>query len=99
MVTTPLHIEYESLGDPAHPAIVLIMGLGMQLLGWPDGFCQGLVAQGYRVIRFDNRDCGLSGRALGKKRANLLLAMAASAPGFSVRTPIRWKIWPAIPLA
>ncbi len=87
MNTAPLHIEYESLGDPAHPAIVLIMGLGMQLMAWPDAFCQALVARGYRVIRFDNRDCGLSGRAPGKKRANLLLAMAASALGLPVRTP------------
>ncbi|MEI8162548.1 MAG: alpha/beta hydrolase [Betaproteobacteria bacterium] len=81
------HIEYESLGDPAHPAIVLIMGLGMQLTGWPDSFCHGLVARGYRVVRFDNRDCGLSGRMPGKKRANLLLAMAAAALGLPVRTP------------
>jgi len=89
MVTTSLglHIEYESLGDPQQPAIVLIMGLGMQLTGWPDGFCHGLVARGYRVLRFDNRDCGLSGRAPGKKRANLLLAMAAAALGLPVRTP------------
>ena len=87
MNTAPLHIEYESLGDPARPAIVLIMGLGMQLTGWPDSFCQALVARGYRVIRFDNRDCGLSGRVPVKKRANLLLAMAAAALGLPVRTP------------
>ena len=87
MTGAPLHIEYESLGDPSRPAIVLIMGLGMQLMAWPDDFCQELVARGYRVIRFDNRDCGLSGRAPGKKRANLLLAMAASALGLPVRTP------------
>lgn len=82
-----MHIEYESLGDPTHPAIVLVMGLGMQLTGWPDDFCQGLVARGYRVVRLDNRDCGLSGRAPGKKRGNLLLAMAAAALGLPVRTP------------
>jgi proline iminopeptidase len=87
MTAVPLHIEYESLGDPQHPAVVLIMGLGMQLMAWPDLFCQQLVARGYRVLRFDNRDCGLSGRAPGKKRANLLLAMAASALGLPVRTP------------
>ena len=87
MTTAPLHIEYESLGDPRHPAIVLIMGLGMQLMAWPDVFCQELVARGYRVLRFDNRDCGLSGRAAGKKRANLMLAMAASALGLPVRAP------------
>lgn len=86
-MAAPLHIEYESLGDPSHPAIVLIMGLGMQLTAWPDSFCHALVAHGYRVIRFDNRDCGLSGHAPGKKRGNLLLAMAASALGLPVRTP------------
>ena len=85
--TAPLHIECESLGDPAKPAIVLIMGLGMQLTGWPDAFCQALVARGYRVIRFDNRDCGLSARVTGKKRANLALAMAAAALRLPVRTP------------
>jgi len=57
------HIEYESLGDPRLPAILLVMGLGMQLTGWPDDFCRGLAARGYRVVRFDNRDCGLSGSA------------------------------------
>mgnify|MGYP000880671887 FL=1 len=82
-----MHIEYESLGDPARPAIVLIMGLGMQLTSWPDEFCQRLVARGYRVVRFDNRDCGLSGRAPGKRRGNLMLAMAAAALGLPVKTP------------
>ena len=62
------HIEHESLGDPSHPAIVLIMGLGMQLVAWPDSFCNALVARGFRVIRFDNRDVGLSGRTPGRKR-------------------------------
>lgn len=82
-----LHIEYESLGDPSRPVILLIMGLGMQLIDWPDDLCQGLVARGYRVVRFDNRDCGLSGRMSGTRRVNLLLAMAAAALGLPVRTP------------
>ncbi len=60
-------IEYEALGEQSAPPVLLIMGLGMQLIAWPDTFCQGLVSAGYRVIRFDNRDCGLSTRldALG----------------------------------
>ncbi len=81
------HIEYESLGDPSHPAIVLIMGLGMQLVAWPDSFCKALVARGFRVIRFDNRDVGLSGRTPGRKRPNLMLAMAAAALHLPVRSP------------
>jgi pimeloyl-ACP methyl ester carboxylesterase len=55
-----LTIEFEAHGDPDDEAILLIMGLGTQLLGWPLGFVERLVAQGFRVIRFDNRDIGLS---------------------------------------
>lgn len=53
-------IEYEVLGEPSRPAMLLIMGLGAQLIHWPDAFCLGLVAQGFHVVRFDNRDSGLS---------------------------------------
>ena len=52
--------EYESLGDPAHPAIVLVMGLGANMRLWPLALCDSLVAAGFRVIRFDNRDAGRS---------------------------------------
>ena len=55
-------IEYEEMGPPGAPIILLIMGLGMQLIAWPEPFCEGLVARGFRVIRFDNRDIGLSTR-------------------------------------
>lgn len=55
-----LQIEVESFGSAADPAVLLIMGLGMQLTAWPDPFCQALAAAGYRVVRFDNRDIGLS---------------------------------------
>ena len=57
------------LGDPADPPVLLIMGVGAQLPMWPDGFCDQLVKQGYRVIRFDHRDTGLSTKMRGK-RAN-----------------------------
>ncbi len=53
-------LEYESFGDENTEAILLIMGLGTQLTGWPETLCEGLAARGYRVIRFDNRDIGLS---------------------------------------
>ncbi|MGE0668797.1 MAG: alpha/beta hydrolase [Sphingomonadales bacterium] len=55
-----LSIEYDERGDPDHPAMLLIMGLGAQMLLWPDMFCDMLAEQGFRVIRFDNRDIGLS---------------------------------------
>src|SRR5262249_37837112 len=55
-----LSLEHEALGSPGDPAILLIMGLGVQMILWPDELCQMLVARGFRVIRFDNRDIGLS---------------------------------------
>jgi pimeloyl-ACP methyl ester carboxylesterase len=55
-----IELEYESLGGPDDPPLVLIMGLGAQLIDWPDEFCDQLAGQGFRVIRFDNRDAGLS---------------------------------------
>ena len=61
-----LQLEYETLGDPAAPPVLLIMGLGAQLIRWPDSFCQGLVDGGYYVIRYDNRDIGLSSKLSGR---------------------------------
>jgi len=55
-----IQIEYESLGSAADPAVVLVMGLGAQLTRWPLPLCEKLAARGYRVLRFDNRDIGLS---------------------------------------
>lgn len=57
-----LQIEYESFGDESAPTILLIMGLGAQLTRWNIELCEALVARGYRVIRFDNRDCGRSSK-------------------------------------
>ena len=53
-------IEYLIEGDSSDPALLLVMGLGGQLIAWPQGFVDGLRERGYFVIRFDNRDCGLS---------------------------------------
>lgn len=55
-----LKLYYEDMGDPDDPPVLLIMGLGAQLLLWRTGFCEKLVGQGLRVIRYDNRDVGLS---------------------------------------
>jgi len=56
-----LHLEAESHGKPSDPAVILIMGLGLQLIFWPEELIQALTGAGFRVIVFDNRDCGLSG--------------------------------------
>jgi pimeloyl-ACP methyl ester carboxylesterase len=55
-----LEIAFETFGVQRDPALVLIMGLGTQMLAWPDEFCATLAATGRYVVRFDNRDCGLS---------------------------------------
>ena len=55
-----IELAYEDMGDVLHPTILLIMGLSAQLTLWPLGFCEQLVKAGYRVVRFDNRDIGLS---------------------------------------
>ena len=60
-------IFYEDLGDPVDPPVLLIMGVGAQLPMWPDGFCARLIEQGYRVIRFDHRDTGLSTKLDGQR--------------------------------
>ena len=64
MLTIKTHsgitIHYQDTGNKTAPVIILIMGLGAQLTVWPDELYLGLVAKGFRVIRFDNRDAGLS---------------------------------------
>jgi pimeloyl-ACP methyl ester carboxylesterase len=55
-----IRLCHESLGDPADPTVLLIMGLGTQMIAWHDDFCGELVGRGLRVVRFDNRDCGRS---------------------------------------
>jgi pimeloyl-ACP methyl ester carboxylesterase len=59
-VANGIEIEYESFGSPTNPAMLLVMGLGMQLTGWDPELCALLAKQGFHVIRFDNRDIGLS---------------------------------------
>jgi pimeloyl-ACP methyl ester carboxylesterase len=55
-----IEIAYETFGRPNDVPILLIMGLATQMIGWPDDFCRGLAERGHFVIRFDNRDIGLS---------------------------------------
>jgi pimeloyl-ACP methyl ester carboxylesterase len=62
-----LEIHYEDMGNPGNPAVLLVMGLGAQLLFWREEFCEKLVDQGLRVIRYDNRDVGLSSKFDGQR--------------------------------
>src|ERR1035438_7795108 len=55
-----IDIAYQRLGNPDAPVVLLIMGIAAQSINWPYGFCHALVEGGLQVIRFDNRDSGLS---------------------------------------
>ncbi|QKW24772.1 alpha/beta hydrolase [Streptomyces seoulensis] len=59
-VSPGVSIAYESFGDPGDPPVLLVMGFGAQLLAWHEDFCRALADRGRYVIRYDNRDCGLS---------------------------------------
>ncbi|OBI81904.1 alpha/beta fold hydrolase [Mycobacterium sp. E740] len=86
-----LEIHYEDMGDPNDPAVLLIMGLGAQLLLWRKDFCEKLVNQGLRVIRFDNRDVGLSSKLSGVHAgAPLLPRMLRSLVG--LRSPAGYTL-------
>jgi pimeloyl-ACP methyl ester carboxylesterase len=80
-------IEYQEFGPPGAPAILLIMGLGMQLVAWPDSFCAGLAARGFRVVRFDNRDVGLSSSTPSPGRLATTAMLARAALRLPVRPP------------
>jgi pimeloyl-ACP methyl ester carboxylesterase len=72
-----VEIFYEDLGDPAGPPVLLIMGVGAQLPMWPDGFCELLIERGFRVIRYDHRDIGLSTKMAGQKADGSVYARVA----------------------
>jgi pimeloyl-ACP methyl ester carboxylesterase len=55
-----IDLEYETMGDPSDPALLMVMGLGGQLIAWSEGFVAQLTDRGFFTIRFDNRDVGLS---------------------------------------
>lgn len=78
-------ITYESSGDPAGPAVLLNMGLALQLISWPHELVDGLVQRGYHVIRYDNRDAGLSSHFHHAGRPNLPLSYLKYLLGWPLR--------------
>jgi len=60
-----IRLCYVTFGDPADPPLLLVMGLGMQMIGWDEEFCEELAGRGLHVVRFDNRDAGLSTHVRG----------------------------------
>ncbi|WP_102141876.1 alpha/beta fold hydrolase [Mycobacterium hubeiense] len=86
-----LDIYYEDMGDPNDPAVLLIMGLGAQLLLWRKGFCEKLVDQGLRVIRYDNRDVGLSSKVTGR-HAGMPLTQRMVRSFFGLKSPAPYTL-------
>lgn len=84
-----ISLEVDDRGPPDGPPLVMIMGLGMQLVAWPDGLVDLLVERGFRVIRFDNRDIGLSQRFDHLGVPNLAMAGMRHTLGLPVASPYR----------
>jgi proline iminopeptidase len=82
-----LRFCYESFGEETRPAILLIMGLGVQMILWPDAFIEHLTSAGFRVIRFDNRDVGQSTHLAHLGMPNVPLAYVRFKLGLPVRAP------------
>jgi pimeloyl-ACP methyl ester carboxylesterase len=76
LVQPDVTIEYETFGSSDDPAVLLVMGFTAQMTAWRDGFCQMIADGGRFVIRFDNRDCGLSTKFDGVE-VDLAAALAA----------------------
>lgn len=79
-----IELYYEDNGPADAPVILLVMGLGAQMIAWPDELIQGLVARGFRVIHYDNRDVGMSQRMEGAAAPNLIWTMFKARLGLSV---------------
>lgn len=82
-------IEAETFGNATHPAMVLIMGLGCQLVVWPLALCEALAAAGFYVVRFDNRDIGLSEKIKGARDPKFFTNILRSWLGLKVHAPYR----------
>ncbi|HEY1721642.1 MAG TPA: alpha/beta hydrolase [Magnetospirillaceae bacterium] len=84
-----IEIEYESFGNEADPVVLLIHGFAAQMTLWPVALCEGLVARGFRVIRFDNRDVGKSTHLLDKNAPQLREVIAQVVAGQNPLVPYR----------
>ena len=93
-VTTPntgIEIFYEDRGSPDAEVILLVMGLGAQMTLWPDELVAALVGDGFRVIRYDNRDIGLSQKFEGARAPSLPVQVLRKKVGFPARVPYTLK--------
>ena len=86
-IANGITIEYETFGEPSDPTVLLIMGLGMQLIAWPELFCRDLAARGFQVIRYDNRDTGFSTKFDNAKTPGVASLLLRSLLRLPVRVP------------
>ncbi|MBV9890033.1 MAG: alpha/beta hydrolase [Rhizobacter sp.] len=84
-----IELCWDSFGDPGAAPMLLIMGLAAQMIAWPDAFCERLAQRGFRVVRFDNRDIGLSTRFDAAGVPNIGAALTAAMQGKPVDAPYR----------
>jgi pimeloyl-ACP methyl ester carboxylesterase len=82
-----IEIAYDVRGGADDPVILLIMGLATQMTAWPEAFCDGLAARGFRIIRFDNRDVGLSTKFDSAPPIDLAAFMQSLAAGRKISPP------------
>jgi pimeloyl-ACP methyl ester carboxylesterase len=86
-VANGIDLEYESFGEEEASPIVLIMGFAAQMIFWDEGFCRALANRGFRVIRFDNRDVGLSSKVDHLGTSNLAAVLLAQQMGRPIEPP------------
>jgi pimeloyl-ACP methyl ester carboxylesterase len=91
LIANGISIKVEEHGATGHPAVLLIMGLGMQLIAWPPAVIEPLVESGFRVITFDNRDIGLSQHFDQHGKPNIMWE--------SIKRKLGWKIFAPYSLA
>jgi pimeloyl-ACP methyl ester carboxylesterase len=84
-----IQIAYDDRGSRTDPAILLIMGLGTQMTAWPEAFCDDLAAHGFRVVRFDNRDIGLSTKFDAAPPIDLAAVLQRVMAGQKINPPYR----------
>jgi pimeloyl-ACP methyl ester carboxylesterase len=82
-----LDIFYDEVGDARAPALLLIMGLGTQMIAWPEAFCGRLADRGFRVVRFDNRDVGLSSKIENAPTVEVAAAFMRALTGQKIQAP------------
>ena len=82
-----IELFYDTTGDPSDPPVVLVAGLGQQMIGWDAAAVEDLAGQGYFVVRFDNRDVGLSTKLSGN--VDLMAALSAAVLGRDPQVPYR----------